>query len=137
MVNGRVLSASGFVDMHQYPAHQKRRFLLAMICVSFIWIAANAGAQLPLAPALPEPDARYKADILVIVPHPDDTTLIDGYLARASLDEHRRVAVIFATTGESGSNSAGPESGVAMGQEMILESHRGLESGPGRRENLL
>ena len=106
---------------------REQRWFLSFAFAPFFAIGAVAGAQLPLAPALPAPDARYKADILVFVPHPDDTTLIDGYLARASLDEHRRVAVIFATTGESGSNAAGPESGVAMGQEMILESRRGLE----------
>ena len=50
-------------------------------------------AKLVQAPAAPSPDARYKADILVIVAHPDDGTEITGYLARVIYDEHKRVAV--------------------------------------------
>jgi len=44
-------------------------------------------------PTNPPPDARFKADILVIAPHPDDESTIAGYLAKAVLDDHRRVAV--------------------------------------------
>src|SRR5258706_14694 len=46
------------------------------------------------APANPLPDERFKADILVIAPHPDDESTIAGYLAKAVFDEHRRVAVV-------------------------------------------
>jgi LmbE family N-acetylglucosaminyl deacetylase len=51
------------------------------------------------------PDERYKADILVVVAHPDDDTLISTYLARAIFDQHKRVAVVYCTRGDSGSNS--------------------------------
>src|SRR5215467_1834481 len=35
---------------------------------------AAAADQIPEAPPIPPPDDRYKADILVIVAHPDDET---------------------------------------------------------------
>jgi LmbE family N-acetylglucosaminyl deacetylase len=60
----------------------------------------SAAAQ--LAPELPGPDERYKADILVVVAHPDDETEITGYLARAIYEEHKRVAVVFGTPGNGG-----------------------------------
>src|SRR6266700_4147139 len=59
--------------------------------------AAQAG-QIPEAPASPGPDDRYKADILVIVAHPDDETMVTAYLAKAIFDEHKRVAVISRVT---------------------------------------
>lgn len=44
--------------------------------------------------AKPGPDERFKANILVIVAHPDDETLIAGYLARAIFDQKKKVAII-------------------------------------------
>jgi len=49
---------------------------------------------------VPTPDDRYKADILVVVAHPDDDTLITTYLARAIFDQHKRVAVVYCTRGD-------------------------------------
>ncbi len=45
------------------------------------------------------PDERMKADILVVVAHPDDEAAVTPYLARAIYDQHKRVAVVFATRG--------------------------------------
>ena len=56
------------------------------------------------AKALPAPDERYKADILLVVAHPDDEGAATPYLARAIYDEHKRVAVVFTTRGGSGGN---------------------------------
>src|SRR5260370_25869639 len=47
-------------------------------------------------------DERFKADILLVVAHPDDEGGATPYLARAIYDEHKRVAVVFATRGGSG-----------------------------------
>ncbi len=80
------------------------------------------------APALLPPDPRYKADVLVIVAHPDDDVLIGAWLARLSLDEHKRVAVIYCTRGDGGGNNVGNESGLALGQVREIEARRALGS---------
>src|SRR5437762_10827528 len=51
-------------------------------------LAIASAAQEPKA--LPLPDERYKADILLVVAHPDDEGAATPYLARA-LDEHKRI----------------------------------------------
>ena len=81
--------------------------------------------QLPEASANPEPDARYKADILLILAHPDDETDVTGYLARA-LDEHKRVAVLFATRGDTGANLIGWEKETSLGAEREIEARNAL-----------
>jgi LmbE family N-acetylglucosaminyl deacetylase len=60
------------------------------------------------------PDERMKADILVVVAHPDDEGGVTPYLARAIYDEHKRVAVVFATRGGSGGNDYSSEHGPAL-----------------------
>ncbi len=60
------------------------------------------------------PDERMKADILVVVAHPDDEGGVTPYLARAIYDEHKRVAVVFATRGGSGGNDYSREHGPAL-----------------------
>jgi LmbE family N-acetylglucosaminyl deacetylase len=76
--------------------------------------------------AAPKPDKRYKADILVIVAHPDDETEVTGYLARAIFDEHKRIAVIFGTRGNGGGNAEGAEQAAALGAEREIEGRRAL-----------
>ncbi len=78
------------------------------------------------APTLPRPDDRYKADVLLMVAHPDDDTGVLNYITRASLDEGKRVAVIFTTRGNSGGNAVGLEQGKAMADERELEARRSL-----------
>ena len=88
-----------------------------------------AGARAEVAPALPGTDERYKADILLIVAHPDDESgEIGGYLARAVHDEHRRVAVVYATRGDGGSSAVSNERGDALGAEREIEARRALAS---------
>ena len=87
-----------------------------------------AAAEFPKAPPLLPPDTRYKADLLLIVAHPDDDVVIGGYLARASLDEHKRIAVIYCTTGEGGGNSVGFEAGRSLGEMRTIEARRALGS---------
>jgi LmbE family N-acetylglucosaminyl deacetylase len=83
----------------------------------------SANAQQPSA--LPQADERYKADILVVVAHPDDEGAVTPYLARA-LDEHKRIAVVFGTRGSSGSNEAGPETAAALGAVREIEARNAL-----------
>jgi LmbE family N-acetylglucosaminyl deacetylase len=68
------------------------------------------------------PDERYKADILVVVAHPDDEAFFTPYLARAIDDMHKRVAVIFGTHGGSGVNRFTRERGPAMANEREIEA---------------
>jgi LmbE family N-acetylglucosaminyl deacetylase len=72
------------------------------------------------------PDPRYKADILVIIAHPDDDTVVSSYLARAIFDQHKRVAVVYCTTGDSGSNSTGRERARALGLVREIEGREAL-----------
>ena len=60
------------------------------------------------------PDDRFKADILVVVAHPDDEAAVTPYLARATYDEHKRVAVVYGTRGGSGANEYRRETGPAL-----------------------
>lgn len=75
---------------------------------------------------IPPPDARYKADILLIVAHPDDDTGISSYLAKAVLDEGKSAAVIFTTRGNSGPNAVGTEQAKALGDVREMEARRSL-----------
>ena len=76
----------------------------------------------------PPPDERFKVDILVISPHPDDETTIAGYLAKAVLDEHRRVAVVVTTRGDAGSNLVGYESARTLAEIREIETRQALAS---------
>ena len=87
-------------------------------------LLARAAAGQPQAPALLQPDDRYKADVLLVVAHPDDDVVIGGYLARIALDEHKRIAVIYCTRGDGGGNSVGNEAGAALGQLREIEARR-------------
>jgi len=84
--------------------------------------------QLPQAPPSPGPDARYKADILVMVAHPDDESLIAAYLARESFDQHKRIAVVFGTCGRSGGNTVGYEQAASLCAVRGIEARRALAS---------
>lgn len=98
-----------------------------LFIVFFLFIAVSFG-QLPAAPASPGPDARYKADILVMVAHPDDESLIASYLARAVFDQHKRVAVVFGTCGNSGGNTVGYEQAESLCAVRKIEARRALAS---------
>jgi LmbE family N-acetylglucosaminyl deacetylase len=72
-------------------------------------------------------DERYKADILVVVAHPDDEAAVTPYLARA-IDEGKRVAVVYGTRGGSGSNQAGAEHASALADIREIEARRACGS---------
>src|SRR5438093_8579697 len=90
--------------------------VLALQC----FLASVAFAQIA------NPDERYKADILVVVAHPDDDTVVSSYLARAVFDQHKRAAVVFCTPGDSGSNSEGREHARALGLVREIEARRAM-----------
>ena len=101
------------------------RYLFSALFLTNL-LVRSALAQLPEAPQAPPPDDHLKADILVVVAHPDDEILIIGYLARVICDEHKRIAVVYATRGDHGANRAGYEQGTALALEREMESRRGL-----------
>jgi LmbE family N-acetylglucosaminyl deacetylase len=76
---------------------------------------------------LPQPDERYKTDILLVVAHPDDEGAATPYLARA-IDEGKRVAVVYGTRGSSGANEAGMEQAAALGTIREIEARRALNT---------
>jgi len=100
-----------------------RKLILSALSFLIINIMPIARSQARTAPA---PDDRFKADILVIVAHPDDETAVTGYLARAIFDEHKRIAIIFGTRGNSGGNAAGAEQAGALGAEREIEGRRAV-----------
>jgi LmbE family N-acetylglucosaminyl deacetylase len=100
---------------------------LALInCVAAMILPVAANSQLP--PTNPPPDERFKADILVIAPHPDDESTIAGYLAKAVLDEHRRVAVVVTTRGDAGQNLVGYEQARSLAEIREIETRQALAS---------
>lgn len=72
------------------------------------------------------PDPRLKADVLLVIAHPDDETLVDAYLAREIFDEHKRVAVVYGTHGEGSVNEIGPEQSLAMGNIREIEGREAV-----------
>lgn len=106
--------------------------LCAGLALSLISNAStqNAGDSRPdsyLANNRPA-DPRYKADILVVVAHPDDETMVTSYLAREIYDHQRRVAVVYQTPGDGGNNDVGPEQATALGELRQMEGRRALGS---------
>lgn len=77
--------------------------------------------------ALPVPDDRYKADILLVVAHPDDEQAVTPYLARA-VDEHKRVAVLYCTRGDGGHDLQGTATSMALADEREMEARGALRS---------
>src|ERR1700731_2625232 len=94
---------------------------LTMFVLVFLWAALRGGAQ--ETKAVPSADERNKADILLVVAHPDDEGAATPYLARA-LDEGKHVAVAFGTRGSSGANEAGAEQATALGDIREIEARR-------------
>ena len=87
-------------------------------------LAPTLRAQAPVTS--PPPDERFKADLLLIIAHPDDETLIAGYLARAAQDEHRRIAVVCTTRGNAGQNMVGYEQGASLAEVREMEARAAL-----------
>lgn len=86
-------------------------------------IVASALAQASRPPLSQD---RWKADLLVVVAHPDDETVIGSYLARAIFDEGKRVAVVFGTRGNGGGDEVGPQQAASLGVIREIEGRRAL-----------
>ncbi|HXM23169.1 MAG TPA: PIG-L family deacetylase [Terriglobales bacterium] len=88
-------------------------------CLLTLFVATLA-AQTPKSSPATEPDDRLKADVLLVVAHPDDETGVSAYLAQL-LEQHKRVAAVYLTRGEAGHNNMGPERATALGAVRELE----------------
>jgi LmbE family N-acetylglucosaminyl deacetylase len=89
-------------------------------------ITAVSQDQLRQAPPALQPDERFKVDILLIVAHPDDETVVSTYLAKAIFDQGKRVGAIVATRGDAGGNAMGYEQAAALGAVREIEARRAL-----------
>jgi LmbE family N-acetylglucosaminyl deacetylase len=93
---------------------KRRLVVFAAGMIELMGIPARGQTAAPTAQVVKGPDERFKADILVVVAHPDDEGGVTPYLARAIYDEHKRVAVVYATRGGSGGNDYTREHGPAL-----------------------
>jgi len=116
-----------------------RKSLMVLLILFFALAAPGFGAagratqasgpgQIPEAGQNPQPDARFKVDILLVVAHPDDETMVTGYLARAIFDGQKRVAAIFGTPGNSGGDVVSNAQAAALGDIRIIEAREALAS---------
>ena len=97
------------------------RYLFVMLL-----LVVAAWAQVPQAAPNLAPDPRYKVDILVVVGHPDDDTEVTSYLAREIEQNHKRVALVYGTRGNSGGNAVGYEQSKALADEREMEARHSL-----------
>src|ERR1700739_1193177 len=98
------------------------RRVLALLFVFCLQAAAQTEA--PHAAEVPrtatKADERMKADVLLIVAHPDDETGVSAYLAQL-LDQGKRVAAVYLTHGEAGHNNMGRERAISLGSVREME----------------
>lgn len=99
---------------------QMKRLAILSLLLSATQICAQT------QPAVPAPDSRFKADVLVVIAHPDDDTALSTFLAKAVFDEGKRAAVVFTTRGNSGPNAVGMEQSKALAGVREIEARRSL-----------
>jgi LmbE family N-acetylglucosaminyl deacetylase len=93
--------------------------LALLLALSIPAVTQNAVTTAPKA------DDRFKADVLLVVAHPDDESGVSAYLAQL-LDEGKKVAAVYLTRGEAGHNNMGRERGIALGAEREMELRHAL-----------
>ncbi|MDP9146779.1 MAG: PIG-L family deacetylase [Acidobacteriota bacterium] len=101
-----------------------RILILAILAIGALAIGPSPNPAQDVQ-SLKQAHDRYKADILLVVAHPDDEGAATPYLARA-IDEGKRVAVVYGTRGSSGANEAGAEQAAALGTIREIEARRAL-----------
>src|SRR5579859_91473 len=98
------------------------------LVLTFLMVSGVPRSRAQQAPANPEPDSRYKVDILEVVGHPDDDIEVAAYVAKLIEQQHKRVAVIYATRGNSGGNAVGLEQANALADVREMEARHSLAS---------
>jgi LmbE family N-acetylglucosaminyl deacetylase len=107
--------------MRRSPSFHLQLLFVLLLVPAVGALAADDAKPTPLK----QPDERYKADILLVVAHPDDEGAATAYLARA-IDEGKRVAVVYGTRGSSGANEVGAEQAAALGAIREIEARQAL-----------
>ena len=102
----------------------KRSLAVAVSVALFSFLLPAQTTETRFKPA----DDRMKADILVVVAHPDDEAAVFPYVAKAIHDEKKHVAVIFATDGGGGGNQVARERASSLGAVRQIEARRALSS---------
>jgi LmbE family N-acetylglucosaminyl deacetylase len=95
------------------------------VIVLLFVLALNAFAQTVGEHSAPKADDRFKADVLLVVAHPDDETGVSAYLAQL-LDQGKHVAAVYLTHGEAGHNNMGRERGISLGAVREMELRHSL-----------
>ena len=106
-----------------------RKFLSRLVFLVIVFSALSGvdwAQNADLASSAPQPDDRFKADILVVIAHPDDDSAAAAYLARAVFDQGKRVAVVYTTDGKGGNNQIATERGAALGAVRQIEARTAL-----------
>lgn len=88
--------------------------------------AGIARALAQMQPPVPAPDQRFKADVLVVIAHPDDDTAVSTFLAKAVFDQGKRAAVIFTNRGDAGPDAVGMTQSKALADVREIEARRSL-----------
>ena len=101
---------------------------LAFLLALFVACTGLPRTQAQQSEPNSEPDMRYKVDILIVVGHPDDDIMAAAYVAKLIEEQHKKVAVVYGTRGNSGGNAAGPEQSKALSDIREMESRHSLAS---------
>lgn len=100
------------------------RLVALLLMLSLKALAQNSphapAPQVPPPLSAPKPDDRFKADLLLIVAHPDDESGVSAYLAQL-LDQGKKVEAVYVTHGEAGHNNMGSERGPSLGLVREME----------------
>jgi LmbE family N-acetylglucosaminyl deacetylase len=102
----------------------KRNFAVAVFVCCIAILVSRAQQSQPN----PQPDARYKVDILIVVGHPDDDVEVAAYIAKLIEEQHKTAAVVYGTRGNSGGNAVGPEQSKAFSDIREMEARHSLAS---------
>jgi LmbE family N-acetylglucosaminyl deacetylase len=94
----------------------------------FLTLVAFLPAQTQQSEPNPQPDTRYKVDVLIVVGHPDDDIEVAAYVAKLIEEQHKSAAVVYGTRGNSGGNAAGPEQSKALSDIREMEARHSLAS---------
>jgi LmbE family N-acetylglucosaminyl deacetylase len=98
------------------------KLLFASIYIAINALVLSTPLAAQTASSVKGPDERFKADILVVVAHPDDEGAVTPYLARAIYDLNKRVAVVYGTHGGSGANNYGREHAAGLADIREMEA---------------